>query len=149
MLLNLGLIWLVGCDVAVSHAPIIDRYKTAECVSPSEMPGLIRSREWNADFALLDGSHVAITGAQMPGGRISLRYVKNVKDIVAADAGDYVYPSDVRLNPHNDLLYVKAVGLAAGIWEETWLFEYDLRARKLLTRQKIKNNTLTDECSVQ
>ncbi len=35
---------------------------------------------------------------------------------VAADAGDYIYPSDVRLDAPNYLLYVsKARGLAGGI----------------------------------
>jgi hypothetical protein len=63
---------------------------------------------------------------------------------VAADAEDYVYPSDVRVSNQNDLLYIKASGLAGGVNHETWLFEYDLRNQHLVTRERV-----SDEASVR
>ena len=68
------------------------------------------------------------------------------REYVAADAGDYVYPSDVRINRDADLLYVKAHGLAGGVREETWLFEYDLHENRLLTRVQVQQHTLPREC---
>ena len=137
---------MASCHPAVSHAPIIDRYTAATCIPflVRESPG---TREWNADVTMSDGSKVIVTGAQMPGGRINVRYPASGGESVAADAGDYVYPSDVRLNAQNDLLYVKASGLAAGTWQETWLFEYDLRRRKPLERRKVVNEALPAECA--
>ncbi len=82
----------------------------------------------------------------MVGGRIKLYFLKTGETYVAADAGDYVYPSDVRLNAESELLYVKAHGLAGGVREETWLFEYDLRARKLISRIPVRNGSLPPEC---
>jgi hypothetical protein len=65
---------------------------------------------------------------------------------VAADPGDYVYPSDVRLDAQNDLLYVKAQGLAGGFSEQTWLFEYDLRRQRIMERLQVRNGILSMEC---
>jgi hypothetical protein len=65
---------------------------------------------------------------------------------VAANAGDYVYPGDVRMNAQGNLLYVKASGLAGGIWQQTWLFEYDLRAERLVARQQVVDDALPCEC---
>jgi hypothetical protein len=87
-----------------------------------------------------------VSGAQVPGGRINVRYLTTGRESVAANAGDYVYPSDVRLNAQNDLLYVKASGLAGGLRQETWLFEYDLRGQRLVERRQVVNDTLPAEC---
>jgi hypothetical protein len=87
-----------------------------------------------------------VRGAQSPGGRINVRYLANGRESVAADPGDYVYPSDVRLDARSDLLYVKASGLAGGIRQETWLFEYDLRGQRLMERQQIISDSLPTEC---
>jgi hypothetical protein len=85
-------------------------------------------------------------GSQIPGGKISVRYVAAGRESVAANAGDYVYPSDVRANAQDDLLYVKASGLAGGIWHETWLFEFDLHGKKLVQRRKVVDDALPAEC---
>jgi hypothetical protein len=136
-----------ACRGPVSHAPIIEHYRAAACIPFSVNPkATLHTREWDTDLALKDGSKVIVTGAQMPGGRINVRYPTSGRESVAADAGDYVYPSDVRLNAQKDRLYVKASGLAAGIWQETWLFEYDLHSQKLVDRRKVANEALPAEC---
>jgi hypothetical protein len=89
---------------------------------------------------------VTVTGAQFPGGRINVQYLASGRESVVADAGDYVYPSDVRLNAHSNLLYVKASGLAGGIRQETWLFEYDLSGQRLVERRQVVNAVLPEEC---
>lgn len=138
----------VACDRPASKDPIIDRYKVAACISPSTSQAAVgpHTREWDTELTLNNGSRVIVRGAQMPGGRINVRYIATGREMEAANAGDYVYPSDVRLNAQNDLLYVKASGLAAGIWSETWLFEYDLRGQRLVARRHVLNDALPPNC---
>jgi hypothetical protein len=104
------------------------------------------TRKWDTVLTLSDGSKVKVKGAQMPGGRITVGYVTTGGESVAANAGDYIYPSDVRLDSRGDLLYVKATGLGGGIWHETWLFEYDLRGQRLLQRLEVVDSALPAEC---
>jgi len=82
----------------------------------------------------------------MPGGRITVRNVATGRESEAANAGDYVYPSDVRFNAQRSLLFVKASGLAAGISPETWLFEYDLVAQRMVERRRVVDSALPAEC---
>ncbi len=136
-----------GCALPVSRAPAISRYQAAACVPLSSNPTVVpRTREWDSEIPLPEGLKVVIHGAQLPGGRITAFYPATGRELVVADAGDYVYPSDVRIDTHNGILYVKAHGLAGGISEQTWLFEYDLRRQYLLSRLEVKNGTLSSEC---
>ena len=136
-----------ACRRPVSHDAIIDHYTGAECIPFSASPGVSpHTREWDTELTLSDGLKVRVRGAQMPGGRINVRYLTTGRELGAANAGDYVYPSDVRLNAQDGLLYVKASGLAGGIWHETWLFEYDLRRQRLVTRRQVMNDALPAEC---
>jgi len=82
----------------------------------------------------------------MVGGNITIRYEPDGPSLVAVQPGDYIYPSDVRVNEKHDRLYVKARGLAAGIWKETWLYEYDLQNRKQLRKQRVEPDVLPAEC---
>jgi hypothetical protein len=86
---------------------------------------------------------------QMPGGRIDVRDVASGRESVAANAGDYVYPSDVRVDLQNDHLYVKASGLGGGIRYETWLFDYDLRGKRAVSRLQVLDDALPLECTEQ
>jgi hypothetical protein len=87
-----------------------------------------------------------VVGYQMPGGRITARYVTTGRELEATNAGDYVYPSDVRFNAQTNLLFVKSSGLAGGITHETWLFEYDLLGQRLIERRRVADGALPTEC---
>jgi hypothetical protein len=89
-----------------------------------------------------------VTGAQLPGGRITVRNLRTGHESEAANAGDYIYPSDVHFDAQRNLLLVKASGLAAGINQEAWLFEYDLLGEHLLERRRVKDTGLPVECPV-
>jgi hypothetical protein len=104
------------------------------------------TREWNTLLFLRDGLPVRISGAQVPGGRIAVSYPGASREFLAADPGDYIYPSDVRLDAQKETLYVKAHGAAGGISEQTWLFAYDLRARRIAERLQVRNEVLPMEC---
>jgi hypothetical protein len=104
------------------------------------------TREWDTPLTLKDGERVIVRGTQSPGGRIEVQYANSGVRKVAADAGDYVYPSDVRVSNQNDLLYIKASGLAGGINHETWLFEYDLHNQHLVTQERVSDEAIGSEC---
>lgn len=139
----------IGCHHPISHGPIIDGYKAAACIPvwANRRVGGPHTREWETALTLSDGSKVMVIGAQMPGGRIIVRNVATGGESEAANAGDYVYPSDVRFNAQSNLLFVKASGLAGGITPETWLFEYDLLGQRLVERQRVVDNALPTECT--
>ena len=82
-------------------------------------------------------------------GRIDVRYAVDGQLQTAAKPGDYIYPSDVRLNATLGRLYVKASGLAAGIWHATWLYEYDLQKRKQLQKRRVDPSVLPPECELK
>jgi hypothetical protein len=137
-----------SCDHPLSQGPIVDGYKAAACI-PVSANRKVRgphTREWETPVTLSDGSKVMVVGYQMPGGRITVRYVATARELEAANAGDYVYPSDVRFNAQTNLLFVKASGLAGGITQETWLFKYDLLGQRLIERQRVADSVLSTEC---
>jgi hypothetical protein len=139
---------VTSCHRPVSSAPIIEHYQAAACIPFSEDAKVSpHTREWDTALTLSDGVTVRVSGHQSPGGRINVRYLPSGRESEAANAGDYVYPSDVRRNAHSDLLYVKTSGLAGGIRQETWLFEYDLRGQRLMERRQVANDSLPAECS--
>ena len=131
-----------------THGPIVGGYKSASCipVSANRRVGGPRTREWETPVILSDGSKVTLVGYQMPGGRITAHYTSTGRELEAANAGDYVYPSDVRFNAQTNLLFVKASGLAGGINHETWLFEYDLLGQHLVERRRVADSALATEC---
>jgi hypothetical protein len=104
------------------------------------------TREWNTPLTLKAGEKVIIRGTQSPGGRIEVEYANSGFRKIAADAGDYVYPADVRLDSQNDLLYVRASGLAGGMNYETWLFKYDLVKQRQVTKQLVSDRVMPAEC---
>ena len=130
----------LGCHSPLSHGPIIDAYKAAACIpfSANRKVQGPHTREWETALTLSDGSKVMVAGAQIPGGRITVRNLTTGREAEAANAGDYVYPSDVRFRAQTNFLFVKASGLAAGIAHETWLFEYDLLGQQLVERRRVE-----------
>lgn len=146
LVIGATLVCCVTCRRPVSKAPIIDEYRAAVCVPFSARSAVTpHTREWDTPLPLKNGGSVIVRGTQSPGGRIELQYA-NGKRKVAADAGDYVYPSDVRVNKQSNLLYIKASGLAGGINRETWLFEYDPNDQHLVTKQRVSDEALPAEC---
>src|SRR5205823_13384473 len=101
---------------------------------------------WDADLTTATGTRFNIRGAHMVGGRIVVRYQPDGPEVVAANAGDYVYPSDVRINDAKTVVVVKAKGLAGGIWRETWLFDYDLDGHRELSKVRVDPSVLPDDC---
>ena len=137
----------ISCSPSHQTASIITRYAQAECIPPLA-EGRIRppTREWEHAVRLAGGATVTIRGFQAPSGRIEVQYSPNGHAEVAASAGDYVYPTDVRVDQASKRLYVKASGLAGGLTPETWLFEYDLSMHKQTERLKVDGGVLPPEC---
>jgi len=138
-----------GCSKPARASKLIADYANAGCVTPlaevaRDMPGLA----WQAVLPLRDGSRAAVAGVRAPGGRISVKYDDAAASVIAADAGDYVYPADVRLSREREVLFVKAEGVTPVPWgkRHTLLFAYDVRARRVLLRQRVDPAVLPAEC---
>ena len=121
-----------------SSPELILKYSNAACVQS-------QGDQWNNAIKLTDGSTATISGQRNRPSYIGVTFGGGTK-VIAANAGDYVYPSDVRVSPDATRLYVKARGLAGGIWPATVLFEYDLMARRLLQRTDAAKSHLPTEC---
>src|SRR6185437_8619758 len=100
----LAMTWcIVGCHFrAASHGPIIEGYKAAACIPVLQTPD---SRSWETPVTLSNGSKVMIFGSETPGGRVIAQYVTTGRQVEVANAGDYVYPADVRYDAPGNLLF--------------------------------------------
>jgi hypothetical protein len=131
-------------------AELIHAYSAASCVSPVIAADVQPpSRQWHRPIALLDGRRVVVMGVRAPGGAISLLYSGMTQPAVAANGGDYVYPSDVRWDRDRNRLYVKAQGVSAAGGERTVLFEYDLAAQREVRRKSVEPGDLPAECPTE
>ena len=106
------------------------------------------TRGWDTTIRLASGAKAAISGADMVSGNITLRFEVDGAQVVAVQPGDYIYPKDVRLSQSRDRLFVKASGLAGGIWDETWLYEFDLLERKRVRKNRVDADVLPPDCPI-
>ena len=139
---------LCACSGPIRKGAIIEKYTRADCVPVRFGPGITPpTRAWDHNLTLRGGGVVHISGAEMPGGQIDVRFQPDGSEQVAVDAGDYIYPSDVRVDASGDLLYVRASGYRAfGGKAETWLFEYDMRQRRQHGRALVDKDVLPSQC---
>lgn len=111
---QLMLATLIGCGRMVRSGPIVTGYENAKCIPVQFGQGIAPpTRAWDYTMTTSKGVTVRILGVSMPGGRIDVRYAPQETDIIAADAGDYIYPADVRLDERRDALFIKANGITA------------------------------------
>jgi hypothetical protein len=146
----LGHILLFACCVAVplgASESLIEKYRAASCLPLDANSGILprSTRAWNTTVTLVDGSKVRVNAAAMPGGIVKVTYPSSGKTFVAADAGDYVYPDDIRIDSQTDRLYIVASGLAV-FWWRTVLFEYDLRVHRQTAHRGVKSKNLPAPC---
>lgn len=144
----LGIVVVTGCTRKVRSGRLIDQYKLADCIPPNIGPGISPpTRSWNDVLRTADGNAIRVAGVQMPGGRIEVEYLSTGKEVVAANAGDYIYPADVRFDRSTSRLYVKASGSPAAFGgPQTWLFEYDLQKQHRSGRARVDPTVLPQEC---
>ena len=140
---------LMGCRRPIRNGAIITGYREAACIPVNRNQGGTPTRTWDDVIATRGGAKVQISGARLPGGRIQLNYLADEIEIVAADAGDYVYPADVRLNQADDELFVKASGVTVFGDAQTWLFQFDLNKRIQSARVLVDPAVLPSECEAK
>jgi len=137
---------------ATSRQMLIERYSKAVCLPVTlDLTLGPPTRVCKDQLTLSDGSQIEVSGVQMPvpGGKVYVTNMSTGRTVTAANPGYYVYPSDVRISAGEDLLYVKASGLAVGLFRatpRTDLFEYDLRREKLLAEWSVPEGALPAEC---
>ena len=138
-----ALICLFGCTT--SSDAIIDEFNHAACLPVVTSPlQAAPPRAWKSEVVCNGRLHVEVSGISV--GNVTAYYPSLGKTFVAAQPGDYIYPEDVRLEADSCFLYVKARGSAAGIWEQTWLFKFDLQKHVLLERKKVKDESMAPDC---
>jgi hypothetical protein len=139
---------LAGCPRTIRKGALIDQYGRAQCL-PVTFGSGSPARTWNYTLETGEGNAIEVNGRAVPGGRIDVRYASDGKDEIAADAGDYIYPADVRFDRTGERLFVKASGVPAAFGgPQTWLFEYDLRQRRQTQRARVDPSVLPRECPV-
>jgi hypothetical protein len=90
-------VWLCGCTGPMRKGAIIDKYTRAQCVPVRFGPGITPpTRAWDHNLTLRGGGGAHISGQEMPGGQIDVRFQPDGSEQVAVDPGDYIYPADVR-----------------------------------------------------
>lgn len=137
-----------GCGRTIRSGALIDKYSRAECVPVKVAAGISPpTRGWNYTLKTRAGVSIRIFGADVVGGAIEVEYLPDGAKAVAANAGDYIYPADVRFERNNDRLYIKASGQPAFFGgPQTWLFEYDLAGRRQTAHAKVDPIVLPQEC---
>lgn len=142
---------LSGCTRPIRTGAVIDRYSRAECIPVAYIDPTLPYpvKEWNYILKTPKGTIVKIIGQAIPGGNIGLVYVPNDGGGITADAGDYIYPADVRFDRTNEHVYVKASGRPAAFGgEQTWLFELDIPQRRQVQKVRVEPSVLPQECPV-
>lgn len=142
---------LPACSRTHRTGDLIEHYRQADCIAV-ELTGRPDQplRTWNHKITTADGVDVEVFGERMPGGRISVRFGPRGETDVAANAGDYIYPADVRIDSGHTHLYIRASGAPASSFSrtlQTWLFEYDLRQRRQTARLRVDETVLPPECA--
>jgi hypothetical protein len=148
LLINAVLGSSLGAAPKVSTQSLLTMYNAAACIPPTISPNILpkTTRSWHAELALSDGSKILIKAAEMPGGLVTVTDLSSGERFVAANAGDYVYPDDIRIDKRDDRLYVIARGLAGGIWRRTVLFQYNLQAHRQTARRGVRGKDLPKAC---
>src|SRR5438128_12258855 len=100
-----------GCPRTIRTGALIDQYSRAECVPVRFASGV--SRAWDYTLKTRQGIAVHVSGAEMPGGRIHVRYLSGGNEPVAADAGSYMCPADGRVAPTSARSYIKPRAIPA------------------------------------
>ena len=139
---------LPACSRTHRTGELIEHYSRANCI-PVELTPDQPLRTWNHKIKTADGVDVEVFGEQGPGGRISVKFGGR-DQAEAANAGDYIYPLDVRIDSGHTHLYIRARGRPAGSFSgasQTWLFEYDLRQRRQTARLRVDETVLPPECA--
>jgi hypothetical protein len=101
--------------------------------------------EWAVSLDLGQGLTLRISADQTVGGRFLGQYSDEQPQRVIGNAGDYVYPCDLRIDKGRGIILAKASGLSGGIAKATILFEFDITSRQLLHAYQVASELFPPE----
>ena len=127
-----------------SKSDLLAKYKAATCLPFSIGRG--NESHWESAVSLQDGSRVVVSGAGWASGEVVVTYLSTNQKCTAAKPHDYIAPVDIRIDNRTDMLYIAASGLAGGVWQQTWLFAFDLKGRRQTESRKIRYKDLPAGC---
>jgi hypothetical protein len=148
--LGFGAVVVAVAATAVLHARPTDtdlalaKYAAASCLDPHRTP---TGQAWDNNLVLRNGTLVNVSANAFVGGLVLVRYPDGTtRDVTTLR--DYVYPHDIRLTPGSQTLWIVNSGLAAGIWREAHLYQYDLTSRVLVRDIDLDPDGLPARCPV-
>ena len=114
---------------------VVKAFLAAESLIPNWNQGIYPPvHNWDQTIKLNNGLSFCIRAYQCVGGRFEGKFSDEPEFKTIADPGDYVYPCDIRINIGTGYLFCKASGLAAGLYQETVIYQFDLNQRRVVQR---------------
>jgi len=126
MLTALLILPLCACSTAQYRASTLAGYEQAAVIN-----------DWTLTLEI-DGATANLTAVSGPHGNATLQYSDESDARTVYQYADYLYVSEIR-HGSNSVLYVKASGIAMGIWPETVIIPFDLKNRNRLDPVRIKD----------
>jgi hypothetical protein len=132
-----------GPGTSDPNHPVVKSYLVATVVTPTWNPNISPSEPmWDLTLEPGNGQTVTVTAACCIGGRFLAKYGDETQPRIVGQPGDYVYPTELRVNRETRRVYGMARGLAGGIWHKTVIFEFDLVRRQQIGRVEVDDKIL-------
>jgi len=135
--------------VPIARDSVVDRYVHAVCLPTGPLGSFnLATKSWNELLETSSGAPVHVTGAQRVGGGVVLAYPPSAREYFPADSSDTLYPSEVRVDLTQDLLFVRMSAPPILGWGQVpILYEFDLRKRTRVTDLRVDPSALPPPCS--
>jgi len=122
---------------------VVRSYLTADILPFKVAPNIYPSvKGWDTTLTLCENKYVRLNATGWISGEFTCQYSDEHSQRVIGHPGDYVYPCDMRFNKNNKRIYAKASGLAAGLYQDTIIYEFDTSSRKTITQIHVDPNIL-------
>lgn len=151
LIVGIGLGWSIkikiGTKREIAKAPeLIAAYKSAQLVPTIPQDKTVRPEppKWKHALNIPGLPPILIEAYGFVGGKVVATYNDGTRYLVA-NPGDYVYPTEIRVDSATNKLYVFADGLAAGIWRASRIYEFDLVARRQTNKAEINPDMLKND----
>ena len=132
--------------VSTKENKVVKAFLAARSIEPNWNPSIYPPvHNWDQSLNLHNGLSFSIKAYQCVGGKFEGRYSDEPDFKIIATPGDYIYPCDIRIDNDSKYLFCKASGWAAGIFQETIIFQFDLQKRKIFQRVIVDPRILPED----
>ena len=122
------------------YSPIVEReffrrYVEAGALSST---GPAHSPAWDQSVILSNGGSARILAHGGMGGAVEVLYGPSERYVIYRYV-DYIYPSELKLSPDRRFLFATVSGLAGGIFERHYTYEFDLLTRTTISVHRLRS----------